>query len=117
MCRLSVRPPDAIIYPIPDSIARYLVTVLLQVFPHFLGDLPIPLMENTGVPVLTKVYDPKVTRIAAYFDCRHPSHYKCFIRSFQSIIGGVSLILYGMISAIACVMSLKIMSILRRVRI
>lgn len=59
--------------------------------------------ENTGVLELTRVYDPKVVRIAAVF---------AIILSFfpfiaavinsipTAIIGGVSLILYGMISAV-----------------
>ncbi len=59
--------------------------------------------ENTGVLALTKVYDPRVVRIAAYL---------AIVLSFSpkvaaiisllptAIIGGVSLILYGMISAI-----------------
>ncbi len=59
--------------------------------------------ENTGVLALTKVYDPRVIRIAAYL---------AIVLSFSpkvaaiinllptAIIGGVSLILYGMISAI-----------------
>ncbi|NLL65246.1 MAG: hypothetical protein GX239_05495, partial [Clostridiaceae bacterium] len=59
--------------------------------------------ENTGVLVLTKVYDPKVTRIAAYFSILLSFFpiISSFIRSIPTaIIGGVSLILYGMISAI-----------------
>ncbi|MBR5285090.1 MAG: uracil-xanthine permease [Clostridia bacterium] len=59
--------------------------------------------ENTGVLVLSKVYDPKVVRLAAVY---------AIILSFSpafayivntipaAIIGGVSFILYGMISAI-----------------
>lgn len=59
--------------------------------------------ENTGVLNLTKVYDPRVIRIAAVF---------AIILSFcpkfsaligcmpASTIGGVSLVLYGMISAV-----------------
>ena len=59
--------------------------------------------ENTGVLALTKVYDPRVVRIAAYL---------AIVLSFSpkvaatinmiptAVIGGVSLILYGMISAI-----------------
>ncbi len=59
--------------------------------------------ENTGVLALTKVYDPRVVRVAAYL---------AIILSFSpkvaaiinlipaAIVGGVSLILYGMISAI-----------------
>lgn len=59
--------------------------------------------ENTGVLALTKVYDPLVTRIAAVF-----AIILSFIPALSSlistipsaIIGGISLILYGMISAI-----------------
>lgn len=59
--------------------------------------------ENTGVLALTKVYDPLVVRLAAVF-----SIILSFSPKFASIIkvmpsatiGGVSLILYGMISAI-----------------
>ena len=49
--------------------------------------------ENTGVLELSKVYDPRVIRIAAIF---------AVILSFipSAIIGGVSFMLYGMISAI-----------------
>ncbi len=59
--------------------------------------------ENTGVLALTKVYDPRVVRIAAYL---------AVVLSFSpkvaalisliptAVIGGISLILYGMISAI-----------------
>ncbi len=59
--------------------------------------------ENTGVLVLTKVYDPKVMRMAACFAILlsfFPA-FSGFIRSIPTaIIGGVSLILYGMISAV-----------------
>lgn len=59
--------------------------------------------ENTGVLVLSRVYDPKVVRIAAFFAIG-----LSFIPKFSAIIssipaatiGGVSFILYGMISAI-----------------
>ena len=59
--------------------------------------------ENTGVLALTKVYDPKVIWIAAIV-----AIVLSFIPKFSAavssiptaIIGGVSLILYGMISAI-----------------
>lgn len=59
--------------------------------------------ENTGVLVLTKVYDPRVTRLAAVFAIIL-SFFPVIsgaIRSIpMAIIGGVSFILYGMISAI-----------------
>ena len=59
--------------------------------------------ENTGVLALTKVYDPVVIRLAAMF-----SIILSFCPKFAAVIkvmpaatiGGVSLILYGMISAI-----------------
>ena len=59
--------------------------------------------ENTGVLVLSKVYDPMVVRIAAIFamiiGCLPPV--AAFIGSIPTaIIGGISFILYGMISAI-----------------
>lgn len=59
--------------------------------------------ENTGVLALTRIYDPAVTRLAAIFAIIL-SFFPIFsglIRSIPTgIIGGVSLILYGMISAI-----------------
>ena len=59
--------------------------------------------ENTGVLVLTKVYDPKVVRIAAYFAvvlafC--PKFAELIHAMPVATIGGVSIILYGMISAV-----------------
>ncbi|MEG3074289.1 MAG: solute carrier family 23 protein, partial [Ruthenibacterium sp.] len=59
--------------------------------------------ENTGVLALTKVYDPKVMRIAAVFAI-FLSFFPKFGAAIQTIppavIGGVSFVLYGMISAI-----------------
>lgn len=59
--------------------------------------------ENTGVLALTKVYDPKVMRIAAVFaiilSCVPKVAF--IIESIPTAtIGGISFILYGMISAI-----------------
>ena len=59
--------------------------------------------ENTGVLALTKVYDPRVIRLAAIF-----AVLLSFSPKFAAIIqvmpaatmGGISLILYGMISAV-----------------
>jgi len=59
--------------------------------------------ENTGVLNITKVYDPRVIRIAAYF-----AILLSFCPKFSAVIacmpaatiGGVSLVLYGMISAV-----------------
>ncbi len=59
--------------------------------------------ENTGVLALTKVYDPKVIRIAAVFAVIlsfSPKVAACISLIPASVIGGISLILYGMISAI-----------------
>ncbi len=58
--------------------------------------------ENTGVVALTKVYDPKVMFIAAVFAIllSFISVLDAFINTIPfSIIGGVSIVLYGMISA------------------
>lgn len=59
--------------------------------------------ENTGVLALTKVYDPKVIRIAAWFaaGCSFFPIVAARIGTIPScIIGGISFVLYGMISAI-----------------
>ncbi len=51
--------------------------------------------ENTGVLALTRVFDPRVIRIAACFAIVFS-----FCPKFEAVIGGVSLVLYGMISAV-----------------
>ena len=59
--------------------------------------------ENTGVLALTKVYDPFVVRLAAIFAIvlSFCPKFAAIIKAMpSSTIGGVSLILYGMISAI-----------------
>ena len=59
--------------------------------------------ENTGVLALTRVYDPRVIRIAAYFAVAVSFFpiVSVIIGSIPScIIGGISFVLYGMISAI-----------------
>lgn len=59
--------------------------------------------ENTGVLALTKVYDPRIIRIAAYLAIIlsfSPKVAACISLVPTAVIGGVSLILYGMISAI-----------------
>lgn len=59
--------------------------------------------ENTGVLALTKVYDPRVMRIAALFAIllSFIPKFGALINTIPSaIIGGTSFILYGMISAI-----------------
>lgn len=58
--------------------------------------------ENTGVVALTKVYDPKVMLIAAVMTVilSFVSIFDAFINTIPwSIIGGISMVLYGMISA------------------
>ena len=59
--------------------------------------------ENTGVLNITKVYDPSVIRLAAVFAIllSFCPKFTCLVGMMPSAtIGGVSLILYGMISAI-----------------
>ena len=59
--------------------------------------------ENTGVLALTKVYDPRVIRIAAVLAILFAfcPKFEALIGAMPSAtIGGVSLILYGMISAV-----------------
>ena len=59
--------------------------------------------ENTGVLELSKVYDPRVIRIAAVYAIIlsfSPKFAEVIGSLPSSIIGGVSFILYGMISAI-----------------
>ena len=59
--------------------------------------------ENTGVLALSKVYDPKVVRLAAVFAiilsfC--PKFSALIVAMPAATMGGVSLVLYGMISAV-----------------
>ena len=59
--------------------------------------------ENTGVLALSKVYDPRVIRIAAVFAMIFsfcPKFAALITAMPTATIGGVSLILYGMISAV-----------------
>lgn len=59
--------------------------------------------ENTGVLALSKVYDPRVIRIAACFAIIFSfcPKFAALITSMPTAtIGGISLILYGMISAV-----------------
>ena len=59
--------------------------------------------ENTGVLVLTKVYDPLVVRIAAYIAVALsfcPKFAALITAMPAATVGGVSIILYGMIAAI-----------------
>lgn len=59
--------------------------------------------ENTGVLALSKVYDPKVIRLAAVFAVVlsfSPKFAEVIHSLPTAIIGGISFVLYGMISAI-----------------
>ena len=59
--------------------------------------------ENTGVLSLTKVFDPRVIRIAAYLAIlfSFSPKFAAVVSSMPTAtIGGVSLVLYGMISAV-----------------
>ena len=59
--------------------------------------------ENTGVLALTRVFDPRVVRLAACFAILFsfcPKFAAVIGAMPASVIGGVSLILYGMISAV-----------------
>lgn len=59
--------------------------------------------ENTGVLALTKVFDPRVIRLAALFAIAFsfcPKFAAVIAAMPACVIGGVSLVLYGMISAV-----------------
>ena len=59
--------------------------------------------ENTGVLALTRIYDPRVMRIAACFAILlslSPKFGAAINTIPSAIVGGISFILYGMISAI-----------------
>lgn len=59
--------------------------------------------ENTGVLTISKVYDPLVIRIAAVFAILFsfsPKVAACISAIPTPVIGGISLVLYGMISAV-----------------
>ena len=59
--------------------------------------------ENTGVLALSKVYDPKVVRLAAVFAIIlsfSPKFAALIVAMPTATMGGVSLVLYGMISAV-----------------
>ena len=59
--------------------------------------------ENTGVLALSKVYDPRVIRIAAVFAIVFsfcPKFAALIAAMPVATIGGVSMVLYGMISAV-----------------
>ena len=59
--------------------------------------------ENTGVLTLSKVYDPFVVRLAALFAICFsisPKLAACISAIPTPVVGGISLVLYGMISAV-----------------
>ena len=59
--------------------------------------------ENTGVLALSKVFDPRVIRIAAYFAIAFsfsPKFAALIAAMPAATMGGISLVLYGMISAV-----------------
>lgn len=59
--------------------------------------------ENTGVLALSKVYDPKVVRLAAIFAVllSFSPKFEALVSLIPTaVIGGISFVLYGMISAI-----------------
>lgn len=59
--------------------------------------------ENTGVLALSKVYDPRVVRLAAYFAIAFSfsPKFAALINSMPAaLVGGISFVLYGMISAV-----------------
>ena len=59
--------------------------------------------ENTGVLTLSKVYDPFVVRLAAVFAICFsisPKLAACISAIPTPVVGGISLVLYGMISAV-----------------
>ena len=59
--------------------------------------------ENTGVLTLSKVYDPFVVRLAALFAICFsvsPKLAACIAAIPTPVVGGISLVLYGMISAV-----------------
>ena len=59
--------------------------------------------ENTGVLALSKVYDPRVVRIAAYIAIVFsfcPKFAAVINAMPQGIVGGISFVLYGMIASI-----------------
>lgn len=77
---------------------------LATAFAGFFGGPPNTTYgENTGVLVLSKVYDPRVVRLAAYFAIilSFSPKFDALVTSVPAaVIGGISFILYGMIAAV-----------------
>lgn len=79
-----------------DGIATLIAALLSSFFNTTYG-------ENTGTMTMTKVYDPKVIRRAAYITIGislFPWLSAIIATMPSAIVGGVSIILYGMISAV-----------------
>ena len=92
----SLQPASATSLPIPVCTAHLWVTAPPLLWQPSYG-------ENTGVLNLTKVFDPKVVRIAAclaivFSFC--PKFAALIYAMPTATVGGVSLVLYGMISAV-----------------
>ncbi len=71
--------------------------------PMFGGPANTTYGENTGVLALSKVYDPRVIRLAAIYAIilSFSPKFDALVNSIPAaIVGGVSFILYGMISAV-----------------
>ncbi len=69
----------------------------------FGGPANTPYGEHTGVLALSKVYDPRVVRLAAIYAIilSFSPKFDALVNSIPAaIVGGVSFILYGMISAV-----------------
>lgn len=59
--------------------------------------------ENTGVLAVTKVYDPKIIRIAAYFAIALSlcGKFTAMVQTIpNAVMGGISIVLFGMIAAV-----------------
>lgn len=88
----------------PGSTAPSLATASPPPWPEwFGGPANTTYGENTGVLELSQVFDPKVVRLAAVYAVvlSFSPKFAAVINSIPTaIIGGVSFILYGMISAI-----------------
>ena len=70
--------------------------------------------ENTGVLALSKVYDPRVVRLAAIYAIilSFSPKFDALVNSIPAaIVGGVSFILYGMIAAVMFVSGLGFSSV------
>ena len=89
-------------------LAKFDLTAILVMAPiaiagAFGGPANTTYGENTGVLALSKVYDPRVVRLAAVYAIilSFSPKFDALVNSIPTaIVGGVSFILYGMISAV-----------------